>query len=599
MAASTSEWDGDDKEARDERFDQINEEVRLAIAEARGRVDVADATTVAGGCWNWTDHMRVNEWAVSLLSLDTVHPSRKLEKKLIGSRFGKVALPILNRALLRLLQENLTDKPTRRAAISVEKDMHVNIVGDATDDKKLCRAVVALYYHALEAFLYCESVRINGDSGDGSIDDDERQQMQQRVHKAVLSDGSFHRALLACCITCAAKAIGATHKLTGPTATNTPGGTTPLLMPVDTVLRICECDPYEFLKVPETFCRSLAPESPANGKVGSPLLFALPRMLGQQIKQAEVQCLDSLLWTTDQYYSAEDHAGETVGLCDRIDQRRATSNEELAEAENGVLWWPPKVLSSQEECAAFSGSDDESTGSENVPSPDSEDYREYVFISYLLKKVVQVAGARIRALSAVLHLESFVVDRARMCFSALLRHHVELLYDRHLDPWILCCLYGASKTPNPNRNREEDRDHNDNQITFTRILQAYVRVRGPELGGAACQRIVRKISLAGIVDDGGKGKGGGGGAKAVVGDVIQLYNSAFLPRMKDFLLKIAGAAHHKKRDREDEEERADEDDSEVNIRVNVVENLKHIHLARQKRARTTGAGAPGQATITF
>lgn len=91
---------------------------------------------------------------------------------------------------------------------------------------------------------------------------------------------------------------------------------------------------------------------------------------------------------------------------------------------------------------------------------------------------------------------------------------------RHLDPMILCCLYGVAKTM---RIKPE--------LTFTRIFDAYVSIRH-ELGDVTCQRIMRHILLSTDTEPSNNGDD-----TPPIGDVIVFYNRVFIPLMKHYLLR--------------------------------------------------------------
>lgn len=68
------------------------------------------------------------------------------------------------------------------------------------------------------------------------------------------------------------------------------------------------------------------------------------------------------------------------------------------------------------------------------------------------------------------------------------------------------------------------------ELSFARIVDAYVVVRGELVGDVTCQRIVRHILVA-RHDENSKND------DTPIGNVISLYNTVFIPRMKHYLLK--------------------------------------------------------------
>jgi hypothetical protein len=434
-----------------------------------------------------TEGMELNEWTVSILYLEVVKPSRNLKTYLEASseegeqKWHEVMLPVLNRTLLRLSQENMADKPTRIAAVSVgmEPEGQVNIFGEMTPDKQLCKAVVALYYHSLEAVLFCESARL-----------------AVQAHPRIVLNDVFHRALLACCCSVVVKAVGATQKVRTSVNLQT--------LQIYSILHITESNPYDCLKVSESFHRALTLET-ARGKLGSPLIFALPRILQREAKQTEVQILDSLLWARDPKF--------IDSMPDKIEEFEEKSDKE--KESDAVCLWPPEILAPtlREEIEDLGGE----KARTDFPTPEHPDFAEYKCVSYLLRKLLRFAFHRIQALCKVLDVphDLPVATQVWVAFRYLLRHNIDLLYDRHVDHWILCSLYGVGKT----LKLKPD-------ISFARIIEAYVSVRGQELGDVTCQRIVRHIKIS-----------TGSNANATIGNVIVLYNKVFVPSMKEHLLK--------------------------------------------------------------
>jgi hypothetical protein len=433
-----------------------------------------------------TEAMELNEWSVSLLCLDVVKPSKKLVDLLIAAgdqgadTYATVMYPILNRALLRLSQEHLAEKETRKSPVLVDEEIgQVEISGDATPEKNLCKAVIALYYHALEAILFCESERLSTKS-----------------HPRLVFSKTFHRSLLACCVSCVVRAISQTQKLRPAQYLQ--------VLPIFSVLLIAEINAYEFLKVSETFLRALTSDT-ARGQIGSPLIFELPRLIVKDLRKIESGVIDTLLWSkTD----------------DKLTQTLPDIIDDMIDKSDSVSLWPPECLfpATYEAPEDWDDSDDDEASAPlrpNFPTPDHPSYAEYRCVSYLIRRVLRMAHARIQALCNFLDVPPHfpLAKQVWVAFRYLLRNHVYLVFERHIDHWILCCLYGVSKTLKY-----------DAAMTFTKIIDAYVVIRGQELGDITCQRIVRHIKLDRKDDDS-------------FGDVIALYNSIFVPKMKTHLLK--------------------------------------------------------------
>jgi hypothetical protein len=423
-----------------------------------------------------SDSMELNEWTVSLLVVDHVAPSSRLVRFLDEAspkQWTKELIPTLNRALLRFSQENLVEKATRTAPVSVSKsDGVVQIHGSVTDDKIMSKAVLLLYYHALEAILTSESERLKVTS-----------------HPQIVMYSVFHKALLACCMWCVTKAIGATQKLRSSPCLQA--------LSIQSTLRVCDSNPYDFLKVSESFLRVLCLGT-SNLKLGSPLPQKLPRLLHRDLQSMEVIILDSLLWSTSILN------GTAGSLPEQIEDFMGKSNET-------VTLWPPEILApTLREEASESGNDIV------YPAPDHEDFAEYRCVNFLIRSVVKLSFSRFEDICGLLKVpvQYPLVTHAWVAFRHLLRHHVEMLFDRHVDQWILCCLYGVAKVLSY-------------PLTFAEIIEAYIKSRGPVVGDVTCQHILRYIRMDNTSHD------------LTTGDVIALYNHVWVPNMKTFLMESA------------------------------------------------------------
>jgi hypothetical protein len=226
-------------------------------------------------------------------------------------------------------------------------------------------------------------------------------------------------------------------------------------------------------------------------------MFALPRMLWKEVKRAEMNMMDTFLWKGTE-------PPQHKSFTERI--------EELKEKQ----FWPP-------ECLAPDADDDEPEEelvSANLSFADHSDYFDYRSLSYIFRRVLKLAYFRIRALLEFMNVNprALVSHQIFVALRYLLRHHVDMLYDRHLDHMILCCVYGICKTlmyiP---------------EITFAKLIDAYVVVRGQEEGDITCQRVVRHIRLLTGLESNND--------EPPIGNIIQLYNRVFVPNMKQHLLK--------------------------------------------------------------
>jgi hypothetical protein len=436
--------------------------------------------------------MELNEWTLSVLSLSVVKPSRKLLEYLGEHDGGKagtrtlrdVIVPVLNRALTRIQQDDDSQAVLLLSIGRKDGQVYVN-GGEITDDIQFAASVVGVYYHALEAML-----QDNGRSADESF---------QFLH----SD-AFHRSLLACCYTCTLKAVGSYPKLRlGPNYQS---------CTVYSVLETVESSPYTYLKVAESFYRALVAQQqpkPDDGMGASPIIAGLPRVLQRHIKRTEVQIVDSVIWVHSSPLSpSEGTLAKTI--------RTLKNHPGCA--------WPPEALESvlPEEMEDL------------VMSPDARDVNskptltatpETNFLSYVLRKLLKVAYFRIQALCRALSVPlDPVASQIFVAFRYLLRNAIELLYDRHVDQLILCTLYSICKVMNVATAPGE-------VITFGRIIDAYLAVRGQELGEQYCQLIVRHIKLVSSTNDAHPGN------LPIIGNIIMFYNQLFVPKMKLHLLK--------------------------------------------------------------
>lgn len=535
--------------------------------------------------------MELNEWAVSLSFIEVVKPSTALMDVLEHSSgtFGGPAVLLewqdvilhrtLNKSLLRLSQEHLRDaKATRKAPVSVQTGaVAAGVVqvhgGELTPDKQLCKIVVAFYYHCLEAVLYCETKRtkkLRKREKRRKYHSYENQDMTttttRRSCSHLILNPSFHAALLACCTLCVTHAVGCTPTLR-PCA---------YLRRCDilTILHVTSTTPYEFLKVSETVRRALAPSSPACGKIGSPLVFALPKVLQRLIQQTEVHILDSLVWARSNDNTTTTTTVTVDGdlfccLPDIIDDWMEKSS-----TLQHLRLWPPRELDlPEEEKLAVSNHD-----TVVYPGPDHDSYAEIQSAWYVLRKLMNITENRIQAICQKLGIveTSGIPAQMFLAFRYLLRHRLELLYDRHVDQWVLCCVYGVCRALDYRRRPAEPQaDTGTTPISFADIIAAYVELRQGELGSVVCQRIVRRIQVQSFHPREASASTGTSGNHHSdgVGDIIALYNQVFVPALKEHLL--ASPSLQKLKAELEEQESGD-----------IVNNLKGVgtNPAREKRA---------------
>ena len=449
------------------------------------------------------DSMDMTDWALAISSVQVVKPSTRLREFLTASslasstnenRWADVMVPILNSTLLRFTQEELMAKSTRKAAATVQSlrqggSDEVGLVvfpqmGELTSEKALARALVCCYYHSLETILESESKRLSTTS-----------------HENLIFSEEFHRALLTCCVISIAKAVGSMQKVRPSTFIQS--------IRIFQALTICECSPLEYFKVSAFYVNCLAKSKARNSNDASEphnilvSLPPLPKRLIQDFKASETSLLESLIWARESKFGN--------ALPDLIEElfERNTNGE-------NITWWPVEALQPTllEETIDNTTFDPDSviypTATMKSKETSEADYRDYKVVVRIIEKLLKRSYQRIISLCQALDIPtaSPLVNHVWLSLRYLMRSRIDLLYDRHLDHWILCCLYGVAKQI---KVRPE--------VKFLRIVDAYIAVRGPELGDLTCQRIAYNIKL-----------------ESEWGNIINLYNMVFVPAMKDYLL---------------------------------------------------------------
>eukprot|EP00977_Amphora_coffeiformis_P026925 scaffold31792_cov168-Amphora_coffeaeformis.AAC.1 len=410
----------------------------------------------------YNEGMELNEWAVALLSVEDVGPTEELVALLNEATPGKKAvwkdlLPkIVNKSLLKLLQESISAKVGRKASVSINSDGDVSVSGEMTHDKALCRGIVAFFFHALESIL-------------------------ERETGAPIVDETFLRAILTCCMAFVVQAVGMTHKI-HPKVKD---------MPVYSFMQMTESTPMSFLHYTPLFRNSL---THADNGSQFPLPKGLPQRVYREFYNAEMEVLDTVLWAKDPNF-------EDV-LPDRVDDLIETTDEKCC-------WWPVKVLIDENE-----------EGAEDIMYPSAKEDAYYLEIyhnlSVLMERALEVSHNRMERVCRALGIPHWrlLLKYSWHTFRHLLRQHIKLFYDRHIDHWILTTIYGVGK-----------RMKFVPEITFARTIEAYLDVRGPELGEVQCHRIVRQVKIR--TQEG----------SSQLGHIILLYNKVFIPAMRSHLLK--------------------------------------------------------------
>lgn len=367
----------------------------------------------------------------------------------------------------------------------------------------------------------------------------------------------FHQAILACCAMSVVKAVGSTHKLRPSPDIQS--------MQVYQALLVCDCNPFAFLKISDFFVRSLSVEAfgaaaaarttttltnktantqktveKADDKEAqTPVLPVLPQILRRDFERAEMNILESLLWSRDTQFGTY--------LFDKLeDFQEQTESHDNDSNETSITWWPVQALYpnlKEETMDASAASDTDSDGSIGPVFPTTETIAsvievsggdelyeasmegrlaDYKSVSRIIERILRQAYHRIVSICRLLDIPSSapLAKHAWLAFRATMRTRVDLFFDRHVDHWILCCLYGVGR-----------QIKFEPEVKFTSIVDAYVSVRGPELGEATCQRLVRNIKISNAheySEDFNRNQ---------LGNVITLYNKLFVPAMKDYLIQ--------------------------------------------------------------
>ena len=508
-----------------------------------------------------TKRMELNEWAVSLLFVDHVHPSQQLsalideffvvnsEDNICVNLWQNRILSVINEILLKLLSRASCDNDSGASRInssilpttlSITTTGYVDIVGTFTVDVQFVKATVALYYHSLEAILCREKIRKgNCSTSETSKEGCSSITITPKVFtEFFIREESFHRALVACCYFSISKAVSVTQKIRPAEAMYT--------IPIYSLLQnIVQCSSYEFLKTSEFFfIPSQSVHSEAYNQLGSPFIFTLPRRIVKNVQEMETNIIDSLLWACNSPLQSVDT------LTHHVQQMQDTSNS---------CFWPPKCLASvlPEEVenatntVTVSENDIEhdrhdvvngraeittTQATDSNPATDHRNRFDFHVVEFIINKLLSTAYTRIHKLCAELRILQNSLDEEPMIivsqqmiivFRFIVRNYIHLFYDRHLDHWILCTIYGVTRSIKYQP-----------ELKFAQIISAYVSIREDELGTATCQQIVRHVKLVNTDPTGPKKTSVpmNGNTQQDMGNVISLYNKVFVPKMKDYLL---------------------------------------------------------------
>ena len=266
-----------------------------------------------------------------------LHPPRHLHYPVIHelTDWKAVVMPLLNRAFARLADHwrqprlvaegslmvmgggEMRVRPRAVPPVSAPPPFPTNGLGRPQQQQQqplydpsrplrpeaMAAALLALYYHSLEALLFDETARLKSAS-----------------HPKIVLSTPFHSALLAVCYLCLLKATGgvsgscvgenngdASGDGDGGDSGNPSGGGARGLLDVHSIFQITECTAYDFLKVSESFVRSSsAVRRPGSGNGGGGgggghgwAVSPLPAALRRHVRETEEMVLDSMLWKTE------------------------------------------------------------------------------------------------------------------------------------------------------------------------------------------------------------------------------------------------------------------------------------------------------------
>lgn len=183
--------------------------------------------------------------------------------------------------------------------------------------------------------------------------------------------------------------------------------------------------------------------------------------------------------------------------------------------------WPPDILEPMlpEEIADVEGGDS-SKSIEVRYKPAFGSSSEANFLSFVLRKLLKFTFFRIRAMCAALNLsnKNALHTQILVAFRYLLRYHISIFIDRHVDQLLLCTFYGVCRVMKIQP-----------KISFGKVIDAYFTVREEDLGDRACRIIVRHVKLAPPGD-------GNRSASRAVGNIVVFYNAVYIPKMQKYFL---------------------------------------------------------------
>mmetsp|Transcript_636 Transcript_636/g.1507 ORF Transcript_636/g.1507 Transcript_636/m.1507 type:complete len:1305 (-) Transcript_636:136-4050(-) len=495
------------------------------------------------------DASEVNEWTLSVLSLSVVKPTDSLLTYLGendrtrgngSSCLQDVIVPVLNRGALRIKNairssSNLNSEATATTLSVGRRDGQVYVNGVVDNIVQLCAAIVGFYYYSLEAIIQDQMDRMDFFGSFGT-------QLQSRP---------FHRALLACCYSCILKGVGMYPTLQLNEICHD--------VTIQALLECTESDSFTFLKVIEAFSRALiATKQATQQQKQFPIVSGLPLTIYKHAQKIEAQLIDSLLWSTPLASDSSAEASFALSI---------KTMKSLPGA------WPPDVLEPMlpEE---FKDLESESSRSPDVRiKPSFGSSSEVNFVSFVLRKLLKFIFFRIRAICAALDLssEGALHTQILVAFRYLLRLHISIFIDRHIDQLLLCTIYGVCRVMQIQP-----------KITFGKVIDAYLSVRGEDQGDSMCRMIVRHVTL---VSEGNENRSN---AQAV-GNIVVFYNTVYIPKMQKYFLESKSLKESTELYRQNcaNKERCEEKNtSEKNLQTDAVLNGNGSGVVSQSSPRT-------------
>jgi hypothetical protein len=259
---------------------------------------------------------------------------------------------------------------------------------------------------------------------------------------------------------------------------------------VGCTLDLMDCTGYEYMKVSEIFLQRMDSKSTF---IGHPTL-QLPLVIRDTLRDAEVRILEYHLWKPMTTASIE-----TRTMIDAIQKLQSAENS------NSISNWPPSILKhtlNSEDSGA-----DIQKDHQDLTNPSNLLRAEFNFVTYLMRRFLHLSSRRIAHLCAWLQIppQYPVSSQIWVTYREVLRNHIHLLFNRHIDPVILCTIYGVCKIMKLSPDK-----------SFRDINEVYIDINRKRMSEAECKNIVHKINI---------------GDEDHVGNIIVFFNDIYVPAM--------------------------------------------------------------------